>query len=245
LTEILSHIRLFEKKTSAAASKNALLVGQEYWKHVKGGQAMLAEGEMVLGQQPERVTEGIADSEEKLWGRAALNGDLSAFDALVNRHWRKVASVVGRLLSDPNDVEDAVQETFVRAFEHLRGFRGEASVQTWLLCIAINVCKNKRGSFWRRRVTLTDDDAALHAEPADARALAEANLLQCEWKHVLRRALRQLPDKFRVPIILHFYEDLSGAEIAAVLGWNESTVWTRIYAGCRKLRERLRSDFEE
>jgi RNA polymerase sigma-70 factor (ECF subfamily) len=184
---------------------------------------------------------GPLPEEERRWVRAALAGDLAAFDALVDRHWRKVASVVGRFLTDANDVEDAVQETFVRAFESLRGFRGDASVRTWLIRIAVNLCKNRRGEFWRRRVTLTDDDAALHAEAAGARTLAEAALLQGEWERALRAAMQQLPDRQRLPLLLHFFEDLSGAEIAAVLGWNESTVWSRIYAGCRALRKKLAS----
>jgi RNA polymerase sigma-70 factor, ECF subfamily len=134
-----------------------------------------------------------------------------------------------------------VQETFVRAFENLRGFRGDASVRTWLIRIAVNLCKNRRGEYWRRRVTLTGDDAALHPEAAGARTLAEAALLQGEWEGALRAAMQQLPDRHRLPILLHFFEDLSGAEIAAVLGWNESTVWSRIYAGCRALRKKLAS----
>src|SRR5262249_42065514 len=198
-------------------------------------------GEIAVEPRPMRAAEDGADEEERRWVRAALEGDLAAFDALVARHWRKVASVVGRFLSDANDVEDAVQETFVRAFEGLRGFRGDASVRTWLIRIAVNLCKNRRSEFWRRRVMLTDDDATLRAEPAGAPALADAALLQGEWERALQIALAQLAERHRLPILLHFFEDLSGAEIAAVLGWNESTVWSRIYAGCRELRNKLAS----
>jgi RNA polymerase sigma-70 factor, ECF subfamily len=198
-------------------------------------------GEIAVEQRPMRVADDGAEEEERRWVRAALEGDLAAFDALVARHWRKVASVAGCFLSDANDVEDAVQETFVRAFEGLRGFRGDASVRTWLIRIAVNLCKNRRGEFWRRRVMLTDDDAALRTEPAGAPALADAALLQGEWERALHVAMAQLAERHRLPILLHFFEDLSGAEIAAVLGWNESTVWSRIYAGCRVLRKKLAS----
>jgi RNA polymerase sigma-70 factor, ECF subfamily len=198
-------------------------------------------GEMAVERRPGRLAGDGAEEEERRWVRAALAGDPAAFDALVDRHWRKVASVVGRFLADANDVEDTVQETFVRAYESLCGFRGDASVRTWLIRIAVNLCKNRRGEFWRRRVTLTDDDAALQAEASGPRLLAEAALLQGEWERALRGAMQQLPDRQRLPILLHFFEDLSGAEIAAVLGWNESTVWSRIYAGCRALRKKLAS----
>src|SRR5438046_7232949 len=118
-----------------------------------------AGGEVAVAHWREQAPADGVEDEERQWVRATLDGDLAAFDRLVERHWPKVASVVGRFLADPNDVEDTVQETFVRAFEGLRGFRGEASVRTWLLHIALNVCRRKRSEFWRRRVHLTDDEA--------------------------------------------------------------------------------------
>jgi RNA polymerase sigma-70 factor, ECF subfamily len=196
-----------------------------------------AGGEVAVAHWPERAPADALDDEERRWVRATLDGDRAAFDRLVERHWPKVASVVGRFLADPNDVDDTVQETFVRAFEGLRGFRGEASVRTWLLRIALNVCRRKRSEFWRRRVLLTDDEAAF--EGAAVGALTQTLLLQSEWERSLRGALRRLPEKLRLPIVLHFFEDLTGAEIAAVLGCNPSTVWSRIYAGCRLLRKSL------
>jgi RNA polymerase sigma-70 factor, ECF subfamily len=201
-------------------------------------------GEMAVAPWWERASPDATEDEERRWVRATLAGDRAAFDRLVERHWPRVASLVGRFLSDSNDVEDAVQETFVRAFQNLRGFRGEASVRTWLLRIALNACRRRRSEFWRRRVSLTDDERLLDLEAPGAHALAEAVLLQSEWESALRAALRRLPDRLRLPIILHFFEDLSGAEIAAVLGWNQSTVWSRIYAGCRQLRRSL-TDYRE
>jgi RNA polymerase sigma-70 factor (ECF subfamily) len=197
-------------------------------------------GEMAVPGRRKRAADNGAGDEEQRLVRAAWEGDHSAFDALVQRHWRKIASVVGQFLDDPNDVEDATQETFVRAYENLRGFRGEASLRTWLIRIAVNVCRNKRGEFWRRRVSLEGDDATLHGEPADAKRLAEAAMCRDD----LRRAVHRLPEKLRLPIVLHFFEELSGAETAAILGWKESTVWSRIYAGCRELRNQLATDAE-
>jgi RNA polymerase sigma-70 factor (ECF subfamily) len=200
---------------------------------------MLTGRELVVPPRREVAPSDTGDAEERRWVQATLDGDRAAFDSLVERHWWKIASVAGRFLSDPNDVEDTVQETFVRAYEHLRHFRGEASVRTWLIRIAVNLCKARRSGFWHRRVSLTDDPAALDLQPADAQTPAEAVLLQAEWEQVLGDALQRLPDHLRLPIILHFFEELTGAEIAAVLGWNQSTVWTRIYAGCRQLRKNL------
>jgi RNA polymerase sigma-70 factor (ECF subfamily) len=186
---------------------------------------------MALGR---RVREAPEEADQQLV-RAAVAGDLAAFDRLVERHCRKVACVAGQLLNNPHDVEDVVQETFLRAFEHLAGFRGEASVRTWLIRIAMNLCRNRRQTFWWRRVLLTADHAAFEPSPADARALAEEALAQRELQHALER----LPERLRLPLVLHFFEELSGAEIAAILGCSENAVWKRIYAGRRALRKSL------
>jgi len=157
----------------------------------------------------------------------------------VRRYQASVYRIALRLLGTSTDADDVTQETFVRAYQHLRHFRGEASVGTWLIRIAVNLCKARCSEFWHRRVSLTDDPTALDLQPAGAQVPVEAVQLHAEWEQALGDALKQLPDKLRLPIILHFFEDLTGAEIAAVLGWNQSTVWTRIYAGCRQLRKNL------
>lgn len=192
---------------------------------------MHAPGEMAMSQGSEWAGEDV----DYRLVRATLAGDMSAFDALVERHWQKVASVAGRFQADPNEVDDAVQETFVLAFRHLRRYRAEASFRTWLLRIAVNVCRSRRTAPWQRRVSLVANDELSGAGSVDVQRLAEQQLSQEE----LAKAVQQLPEKLRLPLILRFYEELSGPEIAAVLGWNESTVWSRIYAACRELKKRL------
>jgi RNA polymerase sigma-70 factor (ECF subfamily) len=192
-------------------------------------------GELVV-DQPVRAA---AEDEDARLVRETLSGDRAAFDVLVQRHWRKVGSVASRFLRDSNDVEDAVQETFLQAYRHLRGFRGQASVQTWLIRIAVNVCKNRLQAPWWRRVTLQQEVEPPASE--DPQAIAEASMMCGQFT----QALDQLPGLLRTPFVLRFLEDLSGAEIAAILGWNESTVWSRVYAARRELRKRLGSLLEE
>jgi RNA polymerase sigma-70 factor, ECF subfamily len=188
-------------------------------------------GELVVEQRPRLAAR---DTDQQLV-EAALAGDLTAFDALVERYWRKLASVAGRFLDDPNEVDDAVQEALVRAFQRLQGFRGEASVQTWLIRIVVNICRNRHRSGWRRFVSLFDSPMEAGPATQDPQLLAETALALEE----LGEAVQRLPERLRLPLVLHFYEDLSGPEIAAVLGWNESTVWSRIYAAYRELRKQL------
>lgn len=169
--------------------------------------------------------------------QSAAAGDREAFDCLVERHWCKLVSVAGRFLDDPNEVEDAAQEALVRAFASLAGFRQEASVRTWLIRITVNVCRNRRRSYWFRKVTRCERPWEPPSVAVDPVALAELGFEAVE----LQRAVSRLPEKLRLPVVLHFYEGLSGPEVAAVLGWNTSTVWTRIYAACRALRKDLGS----
>jgi len=201
---------------------------------------VLKPGELAVERR--RPPSGIvADEEGQRLVEAALRGDAAAFEALVDRHWRKIASIAGRFLSDPNEIDDALQETFISAFRNLSRFRGEASVQTWLIRIAINVCKGRRTGWWRRRVRLeTEHSAAADTDRAPTSAASvESEVLYGEWERTVRCAVGRLPERQRLPILLHFFEDLTGAEIARVLGCSESTVWSRLYAGIENLRKTL------
>ena len=188
-------------------------------------------GELVVEQRLGRARE---EDEERLW-RAAAAGEHAAFETLISRHRRQVASVAARFLTSREDVEDAVQETFLRAYRQLFRFRGECGIRAWLVAIVVNVCRNKRRGFWRWRELLGRHAPSLAPAPDDPRSEAESRLARGELEH----AVNELPETLRLPFILRFYEELSGAEIAAALGWNESTVWSRIYAAQRALRRKL------
>lgn len=187
----------------------------------------------------EAIARGPGSDDHRLV-QSILHGDAAAFDGLVKSHAQPVTSVVRRFLDDPNDLEDAVQETFLRAYRSLSRFRGQASLRTWLIQIALNVCRDRRRTFWMRRVVLAADSRSFEAATDDGRDLAERAAMQ----ESIERAVRALPEKLRLPLVLHAFEELSGAEIAAVLGWSESTVWTRIYAARKRLHRELGSLLE-
>ena len=193
-------------------------------------------GEIVVDQWPKRC----GDPEELRLVRAVLDGDTTAFDTLVRSHGTQVASAARRFVRDPNDLDDVVQETFLRAYRSLQRFRGGSTLRTWLIQIALNVCRDRQRTFWKRRVVLASDPATLEATPAGGTALSEAAALQ----QTIEAAVTKLPENLRLPFVLHAFEELSGAEVAAVLGWSESTVWTRIYAARKKLREQLSDSLE-
>ncbi len=203
-------------------------------------------GEVTL--QAENGTERLPDLErayeenELFLLQSARDGDRAAFDTLVDANIHRIASVAYQFLQNPHETEDAVQETFVRAYQSLGNFRGDSRFRTWLIRITLNVCKNRRGSFWSRFVQSGQDEAVFNIAAEDAMKLAEATLLQEERSQQLSRALRALPEKQRLPIVLHFFEELSGAEVALILNCNESTVWSRIYSGLKSLRNHLEAN---
>jgi RNA polymerase sigma-70 factor (ECF subfamily) len=138
-------------------------------------------GEMAV-QQPigTGIPIGVGDDEDaRLW-TAVLAGDDSAFDVLVSRHCGCIASVTSRLLRDPNDVEDVVQETFVRAYASRHRYPSRHSVRAWLLRIAINLCKSRKRTTWWRRVWLMGDFWTEPIGPDNPAALAEEALLRRE-----------------------------------------------------------------
>ncbi len=173
-----------------------------------------------------------ADTNFDEWGepelvRAARAADQEAFRALMQRHQAGVLRLVGRFVASREDAEDVVQETFIAAYRQMRRFRGDASFGTWIGRIAIyKALKVARG---QRPLERYEDNPEAHSvEEADgAQALA------------VREAVARLPEKLRLPVVLRFWEGLSGKEIAGVLGWKQSTVWTRLYRGLERLRKDL------
>lgn len=189
---------------------------------------MQSVGEMAVETWPNAA----GKTDEARLVRSILAGDRAAFDELVRAHSSQVTSAARRFLRDPNDLEDVVQETFLRAYQNLRRFRGQSTLRTWLIQIALNVCRDRSRGFWKRRVALTADSATA---VAGSSSFSDASVLL----QTVEAAVAALPEKLRIPFALHAFVELSGVEIAAVLGCTESTVWTRIYTARKKLQASL------
>ena len=133
-------------------------------------------------------------------------------------------------LHDEALAEDAVQETFLKAYRALEGYRGEASEKTWLTRIAVNVCRDyQRGSWFRHTDrSITPDMLQIGTEQPDTEDMD------------LSMAVMKLPRKMREAILLYYYQDMGTEEIAKVLGLTQSTVSYRL----QKSRETLRKLLE-
>ena len=175
-------------------------------------------------------------------------GEAAAYERLVAEHSGDVYALLFRLTSDAEEARDLTQETFLRAFQSINRFRGDASLKTWIYRIAINQARN-RWRWWRRRrrdVTVSIDATDDHRERPLSATLATDNSLSPEQETLareresqLREALLGLRSSFREAVVLRDVEGFSYEEIAATLQISIGTVKSRIARGRLELRRQL------
>jgi RNA polymerase sigma-70 factor (ECF subfamily) len=170
----------------------------------------------------------------------------AAFRLIMQRYNRRLYRVARGILGDDAEAEDVVQEVYVRAFTHLKDFRGEARLLTWLTRIAINeaLCRlrHRRPSVDLKHIDAIDEqgEARVIVLPfARQDANPEAAAARAEIRHLLEQALDQLPEPFRVVFILRDMEEMSIEETALQLGLRPETVKTRLHRARRLLRQSL------
>ncbi|HEX8140147.1 MAG TPA: sigma-70 family RNA polymerase sigma factor [Pyrinomonadaceae bacterium] len=205
----------------------------------------------------EEVASGAAPSEARAGGDAQFverlrAGEAAAFDRLVEERSGEVYALLYRLTEDAEEARDLTQETFLRAFQHIARFRGDADLKTWIYRIAINQARN-RWRWWRRRrrdqTVSLDIEGGERQEPLSAslpdhgRRDPEQETLSRERERALRRALQTLSRPFREAVILRDVEGLSYEEIAATLEISIGTVKSRLSRARLELRRKLGSSF--
>jgi len=179
-------------------------------------------------------------SDEELVARS-IGGDLDSFNQLVVRWERPIYALAYRVIGREEDARDVCQETFLRAFRALGGFKGQAKFSSWLYRITLNLCRD-----WIRRERRTPvalapegvellDLAAEQEERESVEDLVSRRLLG----RAVARAMAGLPGDQRTAIILKEYHGLTFQEIADLLDCPLSTVKTRVYQGLSVLRDQL------
>jgi RNA polymerase sigma-70 factor, ECF subfamily len=168
--------------------------------------------------------------------------DEDAYETLIARFQQPVYSLVYRLLNDPDDTPDVVQEVFLKIFRSIDHFRGQSTLKTWIYRIAVNEAYNHRRWFSRHRkqeVGLDSEDGStrpwLEAISDPARDPYEL-VLNGERHQIIESSLREINADFRTAVILRDLEDLSYEEIADVLQISLGTVKSRILRGRESLR---------
>ena len=187
-------------------------------------------------------TEELLDPDAELV-RKAQAGDLEAFEVLVERHSKRVYRTLVGLLGSPEEARDAMQDTFLKAFQHLAGFQGRSKFSTWLLTIASNAGLQRLRE--RRPMESLDDDGPEGEEgfrPRQVRAWTddpEQLYSQAEVRSLIENCLKKLPAKYRVVVLLRDFEQLSAEDAAAALGLGIPALKSRLLRGRLMLREAL------
>ncbi len=163
----------------------------------------------------------------------AQQGDRAAFDLLVLKYQHRVAKIARRYLSDPHEIMDVTQETFIKAFRAINKFRNESGFYTWLYRIAINTSKNHFVANKKQAQIsgLNLDEIEKIAEPMSLReeGTPEHFLLHDEMEAVVLSTLDNLPKDLKTALILREMEGFSYEEIAAAVGCPVGTVRSRLF----------------
>lgn len=172
-------------------------------------------------------------------------GDKRAFDVLVAKYQRRLMRLVSRLVHDPAEAEDVVQETFIKAYRALRHFRGESAFYTWLYRIGINTAKNFLVTQGRRTPTSTDTDAEQAEAFDDGDNLRDINtpesmLASKQIAETVNAAMDLLPLELRTAIVLREIEGLSYEEISEIMACPIGTVRSRIFRAREVIAEKLK-----
>ena len=164
-------------------------------------------------------------------------GELGAFETLYRQHSGRLFSLAVRMLGNPADAEDLLQEIFLSAHRKLESFRGESALGTWLYRLAMNQILDHVRSRAARTGQMTDglDDATVLAD-ATGHRLADRAIARID----LERALAELPEGCRAAFVLHDVEGLEHKEVSEVLGIAEGTSKSQVHKARLRLRGLLR-----
>ena len=175
----------------------------------------------------------------------AQRGDKRAFGMLVEKYQRKLSRLLSRMIRDQAEIEDVVQESFIKAYRALPNFRGDSAFYTWLYRIGINTAKNYLVSAGRRPSVSTDieiEDAENFEDGNELRTMdtPETALMTKQIAQTVNDAVMSLPDELRTAITLREIEGLSYEEIATIMQCPIGTVRSRIFRARETIALKLR-----
>jgi RNA polymerase sigma-70 factor (ECF subfamily) len=195
-------------------------------------------GSRALASSSEQVTApaaAVVDPDRELAERFR-DGDRAAFDVLVRRHQKGMWRLIRRYVKRDADAADVTQLAFLRAFRGLAGFRGTATVRSWLYRIAINCALSWLRDHRREQPADLPEDALIDTNPAPAQLSAD------DERARLRRAIAQLPPKQKLVLELRVFDDLSFKEVADLAECSENTAKVNFHYAVKRLRDILGAD---
>ena len=211
------------------------------------GEPIALGGQMELEQVAIAAPVGLRSSADHEFIERLKRREAAAFEDLVAERSGEIYGLLFRLTENGEEARDLTQETFLRAFQNIDRFRGEADIRTWIYRIAINQARN-RYRWWRRRrrdatvsldATNGESNQSLIGTLAEPSQNPEQQTLAREREIVLRSALQRLTLAYRETVILRDIEGFTYEEIAATLEINVGTVKSRLARGRQELRKKL------
>ncbi len=172
-------------------------------------------------------------------------GDKAAFDLLVLKYQRKILRLLSRMLRDQSDIEDVMQEAFIKAYRALPQFRGESAFYTWLYRIAINTARNWMSSQGRRPSSpngnqTEDGETFSEIDNLTDNNTPESMLASREIAESVNATIQDLPAELRTAIVLREIDGLSYEEIAQTMSCPIGTVRSRIFRAREAIAAKLR-----
>jgi RNA polymerase sigma-70 factor (ECF subfamily) len=173
--------------------------------------------------------------------RRCQEGQTDLMDILIDRHQTALYTLCRKLTGDPSDADDLFQDTWVRVMRSIGQFSGEYPFTTWLFRICVNRYRDKyrKRKRWLKRIkeypSTEKQDTAMESVASGGPG-PDGQVIQREAEQAVRNALARLDDKFRVPILLHYFRDLSISDVARILSLPDGTVKTRLARGREMLR---------
>jgi len=170
--------------------------------------------------------------------RQVSPGDPQVCEALMGVYYDFIYNLAASFLCDPEEAEDAAQETFIHAALHVDHYQAGTSIKSWLAKITLNLCRDR---YRRRKVRqrLLDVLKRVTLQPGPVSSTPEDSVIQNERQRALKTAIDELDDKHRIPLLLRYQHGLSVPEIARALELSEGTVHSRLHYAHLKLRSCL------
>jgi RNA polymerase sigma-70 factor (ECF subfamily) len=164
-------------------------------------------------------------------------GDSAAIENFVQTYQQDIYRLALSILDDAIEAEDATQDSLLAALRSLDSFRGASNLKTWLYSITVNVCRTRlqRHKTYERLTKILGEILRVRTTPS-----VEEFAVQSESDQLLWRAIHNMDEKHRIPIVLRYYHDLSVAEIANILEIPEGTVHSRLNTARKQLHEVLK-----
>ncbi|HMK55739.1 MAG TPA: RNA polymerase sigma factor [Dissulfurispiraceae bacterium] len=172
---------------------------------------------------------------------ASLSGDDEAFAELVRRYKQKVFRLAARFVRDDDELDDICQEAFIKSYQNLHRFRGDAPFEHWLTKIVVNVCYDMLRKQARKRDVVPLDDVAFAIGDSQS---AEPSGSQEAWR-ILRSAMERLRPDDRLVITVLNLEEKTVRETSLLTGWSETNVKVRAFRARKELKRILEGDREE